>query len=235
MNRIRKYNNKYQVLTTPHQKYNSGFEFLLGSWTDEGLMGFNVEEYESYKEAVDQTYDSPDINWDQLIEFHKDNFYFLSNELDKIIKQSTIPVRIKSHLMKPEEAKNKLFDRVIKGQDIANIDDENSFRLIYDMNDIISFVITNPWSKNLNELSQRLIQHSRLNIFNIIKKNSVIHLIGRTDIGTTYEIILVPDTINNWMLWRNINSNVLSKEKLVLSLRNIIKLQNNIDNSYILR
>ena len=79
MNRIRKYNNNYQVLLTPHQRYNVSFEFLLGSWTDSGLMGFEVKTVNTYREAEDIASNYPDLNWEQLVLYHKDFYTFIKN------------------------------------------------------------------------------------------------------------------------------------------------------------
>ena len=66
------------------------------------------------------------------------------------------------------------------------------------------------------------------------EKNKVIHLIGRTDIGTTYEIILCPDLLHNWIMWRDMN-NHLPRSKLISTLKNVINTQNIIDKSFVLR
>lgn len=225
MNRIRKYNNIYQVLLSPHQRYNVGFEFLLGSWTDIGLMGFEVKTVNTYSEAEDIASNYPDINWEQLVLYHKDFYNFITNEVNDIIKNTNITVNINSKILSPQETKDKLFDRVLKGQTST----DNIFRLVYDMNDIISIVITNPWTYNLNELQKHLVTHSRLNLFNRLEKNGIMHLIGRTDIGTTYEIVLVTDLINHWIKWKNNNNNNRNV------LQNILDIQKQIDNSPILR
>ena len=39
MNRIRKVNEHYEILITPHQRFNAGTEILLGNWTDPNLKG----------------------------------------------------------------------------------------------------------------------------------------------------------------------------------------------------
>ena len=102
------------------------------------------------------------------------------------------------------------------------------------MNDIINFKIVNPWSHNLREMEKHLTKQSRLNIFKRSEKNKVIHLIGRTDIGTTYEIMLCPSIINNWIKWKTINQGILNEE-LVGTLKNIILTQKTIDDNYCLR
>jgi hypothetical protein len=105
---------------------------------------------------------------------------------------------------------------------------------VYDMNDIINFIIVNPWTNNLLELEKHLINHNNLNIFNRIEKNNIIHLVGRTSIGTTYEIILISSVLNNWMEWRYIN-NMLPTSRHMAELKNCIKLQKMIDNTFALR
>jgi hypothetical protein len=235
MNRIRKHNNKYQVLMTPHQKYNTGFEFLLGSWTDEGLMGFEVKEFNTYYEAESVAIEHPDINWDQLVDYHKDQYIELKGRVDGIIKSTYMSVQFKAHLLTPEQTKNKMFDRVIKGHELLRTKNSTSgFRINFEMNDIISFLIINPWTKNLREMESHLLKDNRLNIFNVIRNNSVVHLVGRTDIGTSYEIVLVPTLLDNWMDWRNINYN-LSLARHLGELKNCINAQKLIDNTHVLR
>jgi hypothetical protein len=225
MNRIRKYNNSYQVLLSPHQRYNVGFEFLLGSWTDTGLMGFEVQTVDTYNEAENIASNYPDLNWEQLVLYHKDFYTFIKKEIISVIISSNITVNIEYTLLSPQETKDILFNRVINGQ----IGADNIYRLVYNMNDIISIVITNPWSSNLIELERHLVKHTRLNLFSKLQKNGIIHLIGRTDIGTTYEIILLPNLINHWINWKNKNTNHTS------SLKNILNTQKLIDNSPRLR
>ncbi len=237
MNRIRKYNNKFQVLITPYQKYNQGFEFLLGSWTDEGLMGFEVLTFDTYFEAECEAENHPDINWQQLVDFHKDIFVALKTRIQETIDYTKMSLGFKAKLMTSEQTKEKMFDRVLKGQEMIKTNDNDSyqgFRIIHDMNDIVSFIIVNPWTKNLEEMEKHLLEYSRLNIFRKITKNNITHLIGRTDIGTTYEIILVPTILDNWMDWRKIN-NKLSAPHHLSTFNSCIKAQRMIDSTIALR
>lgn len=225
MNRVRKYNKVFQVLVSPHQKYNTGFEFLLGSWTDAGIMGFKVKEFTSLYDAECEAQEQPDINWEQLVDYHKDIFVDLRKKVYDLVKDSGMVVQIKNNLMTPDQAKNIMFERVLNN--------DNEFRTVYDMNDIISFTLINPWSANIHELERRFIR-SNFNIFNSIKKNGIIMLVGRTDIGTTYEIILVPSVINNWLEWKKLNPH-LSNAQHLNELKNCIKIQNLIDENKPLR
>jgi hypothetical protein len=235
MNRIREHNNKYEVLITPHQKYNTGFEFLLGCWTDETLSGFYVKEFNNFNNARNEAVKYPDINWNQLVDFHRDIFVLLKSCIQKIIKYSDMALQFKPILLTPEEAKNKMFDRVLNGVMSMNSSRTLSdFRLIYDFNDIISFSIVNPWTKNLREFANHLKRSLTLNIIATIEKNDIVHLIGKTSIGTTYEIVLASSVLNNWMEWKNINSK-LSVDQHMSTLKDCIKLQEHIDRSFVVR
>ena len=87
-NRIRKISNGYQVLTTPHRKYDVGFEFMLGSWTDETLLGFKVFEFNNYADAECEALRHPDINWEQLYEYHKDQYILFGEIIMNILNYS---------------------------------------------------------------------------------------------------------------------------------------------------
>lgn len=241
MNRIRKYNNLYQVLITPTQKFNVSFDFILGSWTDPSLMGFKVLTFDNYGDAECEASKYPDINWDQLVDFHKDNFTFFRSEIKKVVDYSEMAVDYIPSLLTPEQTRNKMFDRVLMGMKYEDSDTDNpedvdsDFRLVYDMNDIISFTIINPWTHNLKEMEIHLANQSRLNLFKKINdpKSGITHMIGRTDIGTTYEIILCPSIIYNMMKWKWINNP--SPKTFKLKLQNILSLQKHLDDSFRLR
>lgn len=223
MNRIRKYNKNYQVLITPHQKYNVGFEYVIGSWSDESLKGFKVISCNSLNEAVNISYNMPNINWSQLINYHEDNFEKLYLLLSKILQYSKTNAILDANIMNEEKVKNIFMDRVLKYQK------DDKFRIVNHMNDIIQFVISATTTKQLHHILHILLNDYNLKIFKSYEKNNVIHLIGRTDISTTYEIILIPTLINKWMKGIKLNNNVNIHD----SLKHIINLQNKIDSKYI--
>jgi hypothetical protein len=208
---------------------------LLGSWTDDAMMGFAVNEYKNFNDAECEAEEHPDLNWDQLVDFHKDAYIVLKDHLQKILARTGIATTFKSLFMTPEQAKNTMFDRVIKGQEMMKEkQDTSGFRTVFNLNDIISFSITNPWSKNLHELELILMQSPGLRIFSRLEKNTIIHLIGRTDIGTTYEIVLMPSVLANWMDWRDLNKHLPQAHHLS-TLKNCIRTQKIIDTTPILR
>jgi hypothetical protein len=194
MNRIRKtIDGTFQVLTTPHRKYDVGFEFMLGGWTDEGMLGFKVLEFDNYADAECEAMRHPDISWERLHEFHKDQYSLFGDIVSKVLDHSRITSNFYPNLMAPKQIKHTMMNRVLKMQKAMNIQDselyddktDTSFRLSYDMNDIITYVVVNPWSSNLNRLRSFLISETRLNIYKSHNLNGIIHLVGRTDINTT--------------------------------------------------
>ena len=218
-NRIRQTSTGYQVLTTPHRKYDVGFEFMLGSWTDEGLLGFKVLEFDNYADAECEALRRPDISWERLHEFHKDQYSHFGDIIKKVLDYSDITTNFVPHLMPAIEIKHTMMNRVLKIQrsttDERLLRDDatdTSFRLAYDMNDIISYVVVNPWSSNLTKLKTLLLNETRLNIFKFHESHGIMHLVGRTDIGSTYEIILCPSIMYHWMLWKR-NNPGLSAER----------------------
>lgn len=230
MNRIRRVGNVYQCLLSPHHKYNTGMEHLLGFWNDESMIGFDVKTFLTYNEAECEAYELPDINWDRLVTFHKEPYIFLRDKISKAIDDSGLALDFKHYLASPIQTKNRMFDRIIKGK--KGIIDKNitsKFRTSYNMNDIISFVIINPWYHNLKAMADNLIRTDELQIFKKIDKNGTIHLIGRTCVGTSYEILLVTSVIHNWMMWKE-NSD-LSPEYIKSALKNCLKTQQMIDST----
>jgi len=220
---------------SPYRKYDVGFEYLIGSWTDNSIMGFQVKTYPTLSEAECEAVELPDINWDMLVDFHKDSYLFLRDHIDQAINKIDMAVEFKHYLASALQTKNRMFDRVIKGQeDLAEHNSTLGFRTVYNMNDIISFVIINPWMSNLRELADRLIRTDRLNIFNKIEKPGIIQLVGRTDIDTTYEIILVPSIVYNWMGWRDKHPHV-AIDMIKANYKNCIRAQKLVDATPVLR
>jgi hypothetical protein len=222
MNRIRKYGNKYQVLITPHHRFHSGFELMLGNWTDEHLKTYQVIIFNTKEDAMIKAFQHPDINWDQMVLWHK----YIFDKLTDIIKYeinvnnfndvSLLPI-----LLRPKHLKNIMFDRIM--------DQGNRFRLGYHMNDIISFHITHPYTSNIQELSTILSENQALRIIYKTQDKGIIQLVGRTDLGTTYEIVLWTTLTANWARWAQQNPQISLQIKLK-ELDKVIVKQKTIDN-----
>lgn len=182
MNRIRQINNKYQVLITPHKRFDSGIELMLGNWTDLHFGGFSIKTFNSLEDATILAFQMPDINWDQLVLFHKDIFNKLFNIIIYEINVNDIDVYIKPKLLNSHQIKHLMFERVLNKND--------NFRLNYHMNDIISFNIIHNDQHLLNELSNILSVNQALRISFKTNSTNSITLVGITDLGTSYEIKL---------------------------------------------
>lgn len=236
MNRIRETTDGYQVLTTPHRKYDVGFEFMLGGWTDEGMLGFKVLEFDNYAGAECEAMRHPDISWERLHEFHKDQYTLFGNIITDVLDHSRVTSNIFPNLMSPTQIKHTMMNRVLKAQGLMEIEDaelyddatDTSFRLAYDMNDIITYVIINPWTSNLKGIQNFLLAESRLNIYKSHTSNGIIHLVGRTDINTTYEIILCPSIMYHWMLWKEDHYEV-GATRMMSEMKKAIKAQRLVD------
>lgn len=222
MNRIRKYKNNYQVLITPHQKINVNFEFMLGGWTDPNLRNYEVREFKSLEDAHRLSLSMPDLPWDKLVLAHKDVYGKLHKIIKQIISKSDIVLDFESILMTSDMVKNVMFDRVMMNG--------NRFSLDGYMNDIINFNLINPWSHNLKDIAEILTDHPELNIYKSHEKHGVIHLIGKTDIGTTYEIVLWPTMIAHWAKWALAKNP--SRTQREETLRETLKIQQYLDLGY---
>lgn len=220
MNRVRKLGDEYQVLMTPHQRFHSGIELMLGNWTDPHLSNYYVETYNTLEDAMARAYNFPDINWDQLILYHKDIYGKLFEIIRYEIDVNNFDMALEPILMNSYQAKNLMFDRVINYG--------KRFRLIYHMNDIISFQIVNPYTENLKELAEILSLNQALRIMYKVEGNGVIKLVGKTDLGTSYEILLIPSLVDNWKKW-TIKNLHLPKDVRLIKLKKVLMQQKEID------
>jgi hypothetical protein len=227
MNRIRKLGDQYQVLLTPHHRFHSGIELMLGNWTDKHLGNYYVETYRTMEDAMQRSYNFPDVNWDQLVIYHKDIYAKLFEIIRYEIDVNNLDMTLEPIILNSYQTKNLMFDRIIEHGE--------RFRPIYHMNDIISFHITNPYSANLNELAEILSTNQQLRIQHKTRDFSgAIKLVGKTDIGTSYEIILSSSLVANWKKWAMKNPQIPDNIKMD-KLKTIVKQQKTIDQNVGLR
>ena len=200
MNRIRKINGIYQVLLTPNIRISPDSSLAIGSWEDPSLRNFSIIPFETMRDAMNEAFKYPDIDWYRIILNHEYIYQRLYTDLKKIIKKFNFNVQFIPRLMDPITFKDTVFDRVLIGGDRYN--------LVHGMNDIISFTIVNPWTSNLHQLAQRILRHRehlyrddlRIRHKKIIN-DKIIYLYGQTEFGTLYEIKLVPTLLYQWAEW----------------------------------
>lgn len=220
MNRIRQKGNRFQVLITPCKTGDDGFSEMIGHWTDENMRNFYIEEYRTMEEALDISFNYPDLDWARLHWFHKDIYTDLYLKIKCDLDTNSFIYEMEPVLLSGEKIKEFMFNRVeIYGQ---------RFTLNYNMNDVIGYHIINPWSKNLREIAQVLIKNRRLRIERQEEENGVIRLIGCTDLSTNYEIVLWPTMMAQWAKWVAKNPQLPDKQKQ-LALQDAIKNQKAVD------
>lgn len=196
MNRIRKINNHYEVLITPHDQTEAESEYLLSQWLSEDVDNYDIKTFNNYEDAYEESSKYPNINWAFFYLYYVDTFHFLKDNIFDVIRIFSIfndstgrktlaekPVRLQYNLMSDKLIKENFFNRVYNKKRL--------FRPLYDFSDILSFKIICNNINILNEI-KRIIPFNR--IFKIIKiipiSNNNVKLIGCTTIGTTYQIIL---------------------------------------------
>jgi hypothetical protein len=186
MNRLRKLNNKYEVLITPHLLYQTGLELMLGNWIDKNFDGFKVEKYNDINSATERLCNYPELNFDQLVLYHKEIYNKLYEllvfELENIDEKIVL-----EHVLKNSKTLRDIFFERVK---ILG----NDFRLLHHMTDIISFNIYVEKEYLVKILTENFIVNQALRII-YIKKNKFddkkyVKFVGQTDIGTTYQIIV---------------------------------------------
>lgn len=226
MNRLRQYNDKYQVLITPYHRFDSDASLMLGGWNDPDLKGYKILTFDTMEEAMGEAFNHPDILWNRLIEFHKDIYVELYMRIKNKITANGIVCEYDPYLLTGEQLKNIMFDRVMNYGE--------RFRLTYNMNDIICFHITNPWTKNLKIIMKILQNDSRLRITKYTYESGIYRLVGETSLGTSYEIVLWTTVLGNWGKWCYLHPNI-PKEQIEKNLQNALMTQSEIDNRQYIR
>ena len=193
MNRIRISGGKYQVLITPDYIHSSSFEVMIDNWLDSSFNNYYIKEFDNMQDSLYEALKYPDIDWYKLVSHHVENFKKLKDIVNGLITKYNFTVEFKPSLITPEELKNSMFDRIIFSR--------KQFNTSYGLNDIISFNITNNWTKNLEFIAKIFEKENSLNIYAKHYKDNAIYLSGRTDIGTSYTIILMPTLIYSVLKW----------------------------------
>lgn len=229
MNRIRKFGDTYQVLITPTQVSNAGFELLRGdlsSFDDSFLRNYTVLTFNTLAEAQVEAFNYPDVDWDSIVLLHNNAFVDLGQLIQQDLDATNISAVFEPRMLNAEELKNTVFNRVMRYGERYN--------LSYNMNDVISFNIVNMWTKNLDEISSHLINDFRLRIRKVKRVSGIIILIGITDVSTAYEIRLIPTLFDQYIKWMK-NNNITNVDLKKNMLDKCIKQQVAIDNGTVIR
>tara|TARA_Y100000780_G_scaffold205743_1_gene200914 strand:- start:2285 stop:2908 length:624 start_codon:yes stop_codon:yes gene_type:complete len=206
-------------------------ELMVGNWEDDELQGFYVEEYNNLSEAQCSAFQLPDIDWYKLVRMNVDHYHQLNKIVGSLLKKYNFFANKETHLMRPEELKEVTFNRVLNFGE--------RYTTTYNMNDIITINIIDPWSKNLVRIANMLEKEPNLRIFNRkVYWDKIIILTGETELGLTYEIKLFPTILWRWAKWtnwygftnKNENQKAIEQQRL-----KAIELQNQVDKGISIR
>jgi len=200
MNRVRRYEGKFQVLITPSLKLYPDNPLMVGNWEDESLRNYYILDFDTLNDAQCEAFKHPDIDWYRFTVSHQPIFQRLNKQINDVIKKFDYDVEIKSNLMDAEAFKNIMFDRVMRGGE--------RFNLRQGFNDLISFTIVNPWTHVLHRIAKS-VEDSRQWLYRDdlrikekrIVDGKIIVLHGLTEFGSIYEIKFVPTLIYQWGRW----------------------------------
>jgi len=227
MSRIRIREGKFQVLITPNYIVAPCLTLL----NEDNLRNCHIIEFDNLRDAQEMAMQYPDIDWNTMIYHHQYIYKRLEKIISNVIKDNKFVCELKSYLLDDSSLKSIVFDKVENGGINSN--------LLYDVNELISFVIVNPWLSNLVSLSNILQNYKnyyyqdelRIKFVKAID-NKVICMYGRTEHGTQYEIKLMPTLIYQWTMWNAKSGNNQNSSKYY---KQILKLQDNVDQSIVLK
>jgi len=254
MNRIRYINGEHQVLVTPENRtspsssiinFFSNEDYLnddLGLFDDGYLKSSKVLFFNNLSDAQYEALKYPDIDWKRITMDHKHIYHNLKSNLQSFIDKHNFSVYFEPKLLSSYELKNSIFDRVLLSNCQLFNDQFVSNNLCSSFN-IISFKITNPFTKNIYKIS-KILKHELTHYFrddfrirhHQIVDGCVIVLYGYTELGTVYEIKLMPCIVDHWCTWfkNNFSNNYFGKEYIKQQScdnkkNNILNLQKTID------
>lgn len=141
-----------------------------------------------------------------MVEIHECEFKRIAKEVKAVLDKGGFTYNYYPKLKTPNQVKNKFFDTVLTAQESGQ-----NVQMSEQISDVMTIIITNPWSKNLREMTKNLRFSKKFEIFNaFIVKNKIIHLQARSRMDTPYEIQLWPDLLYHWKMWEENNYHKLT-------------------------
>jgi hypothetical protein len=214
MNRIQKQKNgNYNVLISGNT------DSIISELSEYSITKMYLEEYESKEEAMIKSLDLPDLNWGNIVNYHKFEFKRLKDLIYNTIEDIGIYMEFIPILKSSIKLKKTVFDRINYYK--------NTFHPNKHVNDIIVFNIINPFTKNLKNVMPLLTRNKELNLDkSFTKDKKIISLVGTTKNNTRYTINLYPSVMYNWLKASEKIDNV---EQMNENYKQALELQNKID------
>jgi hypothetical protein len=192
MNRIRQTGEGFEVLLSPRNTISPDCAYLIGAFDDADVHNFTIATFTTLQAAQAVALSYPDIEWVRIVKNHQFIFQRLDDLIRDIITRSGIDVEVESRLMGPNELKELMFDRTLN----------NNAKSRTAMNNIISFRISNPWTANLIKIVELLLAYKSHGYRDDLRirdqemfDRKIFILTGVTEVGTMYEIKLVPSLL----------------------------------------
>lgn len=202
MNRIDIIKGKYVVLITPPYFNTINCEAILDNWYDVQFSNFTLMQFDRLEDAQFEALKYPDIDWYKIVSSHVELKKTIEKNVQEVIHHGKIICDMKVTLCSPEELKKNIIQRVINTKNYLNA--------TFGISDIVTVTITNSWTRNLEFIASLLFRTKKLKIFDKMNKPPSIYLFGKTDVGTTYSIVLIPTHIHNVIQWLGENNNPAS-------------------------
>lgn len=191
MNRIRKVNDKYQVLINENYYTNPAIELTLGSLlAKEYLRDYTVKEFNTMQEAMNLAFNLPAIDFNKIRSDCVDCFKILGREIFNSL--NGIVMIYKPYLLSADEIKNVIFDRVINNG--------NRFTF-YNFNDVVAFDVIVNYKVEVAKALELLLMNNKLRIIRKTQTQTHVKLIGLTENNITYEIRLWTHPVRDFMYW----------------------------------
>lgn len=220
MNRIRKFNNIYQIIISPDIVNPNLSLFINYEWHNNNIHNCSIVESDDLSDAQYISLQYPDINWDKIIYDHQYEYVRLKNQIDNILKQ--FDVYTYYMIMTPDTLKNSIFNKIL-----------NPYTDIYGYNNIITYIITHPFSAELHRIIHNIEiyrEHLVRDDLRLRQKKTfgkyLTCLYGVTTLGSIYEIKIMPALIYNWLSHKNKYKNDASQMYI-----DYCKMQDQLDNN----
>lgn len=215
MDRIREIDGVYQVLLTPN--------VYLPHMLDSDLSNYRILEFNNEGDAVNEAVKYPNMEWCKIVHDHQYIYERLYNNIKQILVEHD--VYLTPVLLSGDQLKNMIFDRV----------QNKKLNLRHGANSIISFTVVDSWFNKLKKISDVLInsrEHLHRDDLRIKQKKvvdgKIIHLYGRTELGTVYEIRLIPALLHRWSSWYE-KQGFRKQKQAVSTYKNYLKIQDKLD------
>lgn len=225
MNRIRKHNGIYQVLMT--NDLNNGYDstVMMNKFSDYDISRFYIVDFTNMNDALYASLQLQDIDWEKVAINHSYIYKRLCNTIQEIIRTNKLQCNIVCEMLSGDQLKHVMFNRVMG---LSNI--------IYENLSLITITIHANWTQQLETIIKYLetyTYHFKRDDLRLKTKkkidDKIYVLYGQTELGTTYNIKLMPSLIYNFVENVKTNKETINANDTTMKYNELLKVQNIID------